>query len=1030
MPNFRDPVEDSVQERKKDKSCQTTPTSSGQIGLSAPADDSPLHDYAVGTIDAAQRLPMVGSSNFSAMPLNQVNPTVNQNSIVQNVLAAGTKIPPGSFQYASNFIMNSPIFHLQSESSGFSELLKELAKELPYSKEAFFDTDMGVQNGRRLCTPGTRTQILANIEAWAATLNPYSPSGYWISGMAGTGKSTIAMQLSECNNYQRIIPTLAYQMAKFSSLFASALREALVADLDLCLKRPTVQVEYLLIRPWEKVAGKLGCIPIVVIDALDECVDVFHLLEPLISGIQSQRLKALKFLFTSRPEQKIAATIYKSALALNLGPVVKEFILHQIEEVLVKEDIMSYLREELQDISSSEGDINSLADLSGRLFIYAATVVKLIQRGNAAPSRKQERLKNIVKLGQNPENLQSLYATIMVNAIDNNGVTPKEIADDWKIVYIYRKVNVQQIGRTLYGQAMTIIEAHASVRNVAFSADGTKIVSGSVDRTVRIWDAMTGAPLGQSLQGHGHWVQSVAFSPDGTRIVSGSVDKTLRIWDATTVVQLGQTIKGHDHSVESVGFSPDGTKIVSGSRDRTVRIWDAMTGAQLGQSLEGHKNCVQSVAFSPDGTKIVSGSWDKTVRIWNPTTGAQLGKSLHGHQDWVQSVAFSPDGTRIVSGSWDKTVRIWDLATGAQLDGTKIVSGSVDKTVRIWDATTGTQLGQFLEGHNHSVETVAFSPDGTRIVSGSRDETIRMWDVMAGTPWQPKAQPLSEGHKSWVQSVSFSPDGTKIVSGSWDKTVKIWNAVTGAPLGQSLEAHDDWVQSVAFSPDGTKIVSGSFDQKIRIWNARTGAQLGRSLEGHNHFVQSVAFSSDGSKIVSGSVDTTVRVWDVMTGTQLGDSLQGHDNSVESVSFSPDGTKIVSGSWDKTVRIWDATTGAQLGQSLPSHDLCVASVAFSPDGTRIVSGSWDKTVRIWDSTTGKQLGQAANLFRVMRNGSNLFPFHQMELELYQGLGIKQLESGMPQPGHNSDLCRVMTIGFTQLHFHQMGPELHQVLVTKQ
>ncbi|KAF5362588.1 hypothetical protein D9757_013311 [Collybiopsis confluens] len=1216
MPNFLEPAENSSQKWKKDKSCQTTPASSGQTGLIASADCSPHvshidnKDYAIGTIDVARKLPMVGLNTFSATPLNQVGPTINQDRTVQNLLPAETNIPPGSFQYASNFIINSPIFYPQNQGSGFTELLKELAKELPYSKEAFFDTDMGVQNGRRFCTPGTRTQILGTIEAWAATLNPYSPSGYWISGMAGTGKSTIAMSLSECNNYHRIIPTLSYQLAKFSGLFASALREALAPDLDLCLKKPAVQVEYLLIRPWEKVAGKLKCIPIVVIDALDECVDVFHLLEPLMSGIQSQRLKGLKFLFTSRPEQKISAIIHETALALNLGPVVRELILHQIEEAFVKEDIMSYLQDELQDIVSFEEDINSLANLSGRLFIYAATVVKLVQTGNAARSRKQERLKNIVRQGQNPENLQSLYANIMTNAIDNNGVTPKEIADDWKLVHIImslakplscnaiaklvpegkeelvehlverlqavlyidkdskavftfhvsfadfitkdssialklklpvydaklqhdllsiaclqtlfdklyfnmcsfassfvldtevdnfrniletkitetlgyccnfwtfhyaqcsvgeqmiallrkvlrergifwieamslqdrlqecgaciqyiinqltgnknfqqckevlkslqellflfasgkgkgrtphlyisampfwdnvwdcepkicRKASVQQIGSTVYSEAMTIIQANASVKTVAFSTDGTKIVSGSVDKTVRMWDAMTGAPLGSSLQGHEDCVKSVAFSPNGNKIVSGSVDKTLRIWDANTAVQLGPSIKGHDHSVESVAFSPDGTQIVSGSRDKTVRIWDAMTGAQLGQSLKGHENCVKCVAFSPDGTKIVSGSWDKTVRIWDSTTGAQVGQSLQGHKDWVQSVAVSPDGTRVVSGSWDRTVRIWDLATGTQLgqslvghehwvqsvafspDGTKIVSGSVDKTVGIWDVATGTQLGQLLEGHSHSVESVAFSPDGTRIVSGSRDKTIRMWDIVTGAQLQLKSQAL-DGHKSWVHSVAFSPDGTKIVSGSWDKTLKMWDTVTGACVGQSFKDHEDWVQSVAFSLDGTKIVSASLDQKIKIWDAKTGAQLGQSLEGHKNWIQSVAFSPDGSKIVSGSVDNTVRIWNVMTGTQLGDPLQGHDLSVDSVSFSRDGTKIVSGSWDKTVRIWDAMTGVQIGQSLLGHDACIQSVAFSPDGTRIVSGSWDKTVRIWDVKTGVQLGES-------------------------------------------------------------------------
>ncbi|KAG6913344.1 hypothetical protein DXG01_007553, partial [Tephrocybe rancida] len=148
---------------------------------------------------------------------------------------------------------------------------------------------------------------------------------------------------------------------------------------------------------------------------------------------------------------------------------------------------------------------------------------------------------------------------------------------------------------------------------------------------------------------------TVSFSPDGTKIVSGSRDNTVRVWDTATGQQLGEALQGHESSVSSVAFSPDGTKIVSGSRDNTVRVWDTATGQQLGEALQGHESYVSSVAFSPDGTKIVSGSWDNTVRVWDTATGQQLGEALQGHEDSVRSVAFSPDSTKIVSGSEDYT---------------------------------------------------------------------------------------------------------------------------------------------------------------------------------------------------------------------------------------------------------------------------------------------------------------------------------------------------------------------------------------
>ena len=131
---------------------------------------------------------------------------------------------------------------------------------------------------------------------------------------------------------------------------------------------------------------------------------------------------------------------------------------------------------------------------------------------------------------------------------------------------------------------------------------------------MRVWDASTAAEL-KSLDGHSRSVYSVAFSSDGTRIVSGSGDKSVRIWDTSTGTELSR-LDGHSDAVSSVAFSTDGTRIVSGSRDKSVRIWDASTGAEL-RRLDGHSGVVSSVAFSTDGIHIVSGSYDKSVRVWD-----------------------------------------------------------------------------------------------------------------------------------------------------------------------------------------------------------------------------------------------------------------------------------------------------------------------------------------------------------------------------------------------------------------------------
>ncbi len=138
-----------------------------------------------------------------------------------------------------------------------------------------------------------------------------------------------------------------------------------------------------------------------------------------------------------------------------------------------------------------------------------------------------------------------------------------------------------------------------------FSADGERIVTGSEDRTARVWDARTGSCV-LELNGHMGRLLSVVFSPDDTRIGTGSDDGTARVWDARSGTSLLQ-LKGHSDSVNSVSFSPDGMRIVTGSDDQTLRVWDGLTGLCL-LEVKVRMHSVDSVSFSPDGNRIVAGS--------------------------------------------------------------------------------------------------------------------------------------------------------------------------------------------------------------------------------------------------------------------------------------------------------------------------------------------------------------------------------------------------------------------------------------
>jgi len=186
------------------------------------------------------------------------------------------------------------------------------------------------------------------------------------------------------------------------------------------------------------------------------------------------------------------------------------------------------------------------------------------------------------------------------------------------------------------------------VLSVAFSPEGQRIVSGSSDRTIRVWSTTMGETVAGPFTGHTGTVRSVAFSPDGHRIISGSEDRTIRVWNATTEEIVAGPFTGHTDSVSSVAFLPYGERIVSGSEDGTIRVWNATTGETVAGPFTGHTDLVYSVAFSPDGQRIVSGSQDRTIRVWNVSTGGTAAGPFTGHVDSVQSVAFSPDDQRVI----------------------------------------------------------------------------------------------------------------------------------------------------------------------------------------------------------------------------------------------------------------------------------------------------------------------------------------------------------------------------------------------
>lgn len=245
---------------------------------------------------------------------------------------------------------------------------------------------------------------------------------------------------------------------------------------------------------------------------------------------------------------------------------------------------------------------------------------------------------------------------------------------------------------------------------VAISADGKRVVSGSRDETIRVWDLVSGKEVIQPIK-YSSKASLFAITADGAKILftrENKENKKIQVLDTQgkklaelVYYNTGNPENTKNPEINSLAMTPDGKTIVAGSRNKTVQIWQVQ-GNQLKvltELLAGSP--VSSVAITPDGKKIVYGSWDNTITLWN-IEDKQPQKFI-GHENKVAAVALTPDGSKIISSSWDNTIRVWDIVSGKEL--------------------------MVLKTGENTINSLAITPDGKKILAGGADGVIRLWPI-------------------------------------------------------------------------------------------------------------------------------------------------------------------------------------------------------------------------------------------------------------------------------------------------------------
>lgn len=547
-------------------------------------------------------------------------------------------------------------------------------------------------------------------------------------------------------------------------------------------------------------------------------------------------------------------------------------------------------------------------------------------------------------------------------------------------------------------KTLRVLTGHqGTVHSIAFQANGSKLVSGGADKTVRIWDVAKGQSV-LTLQGPATAVSSVAWQTYVPQVSSAGTDGRVSLWkldanpprpltagaapatisalsrdgkllatdgtaDGKPAIlirdlvsgQTTRTLTGPTAAVTAIAFSGDGTRIVAGAADKIARVWNLADGKQLGQ-FTGHAQPLTAVAFPGNNNLLaITAAADGSLKVWNVADAKEQAVKFNGLAGTVTALVSLANGQFVTAT--DQAVRVWNAngqpganiafgqpvaAIAVSVDGSKLAVGGKDKSAKIFQID-GKQLF-VLEGHGAAIRNLGFSVDNTRLVTAGSDQVARVWDVATGALLE--SLPVTAG----LNAAQFAVTSGAIVAAAADKSVTIHSLHIER---QIVAAQPKPITALLYTPKGDALFIAQEDGAWRRVLVANGQQ--QAAQNHGSAIRALALTTDGATLATAGDNKQVKLWTVANGAPAPKHvLDGATATIRGLAFLPDNLHIAAACDDQRTVVYSVKLGTVEQIAVEPSGSVRNVFAYGDNGRQFASISTDKMVRTWPLLAGLQI----------------------------------------------------------------------------